>query len=435
MPFPQTVDQIVDGTTFYHASHVLGPQRITVGPAWYNVKSDQYGAVGDGVTNDAPAINAAISAAAAAGGGIVFLPPGTYLVSSTISISGDQVELWGAGWNTVIKAASGLNADVISTPTTTGSVRQNCVIRNCKIDGQRASQTAGAAIHLYGTRYCLVERVWIVNAFNYCVSLDGDGTGFGFNNTVAWCVMDLSNGCVTEQFNEANVLFGNQFKYSDTNQMVALNSGYNFVTDNVFGSGGNYPGPALQLGNSGPSKIVSNRFDQVRNEAIKTNSGGQIIIGNAIGSPGKATAVPGIHIGANGHNVVIGNKVFNITGATFSYAISEDGGADNNTIIGNDVIAGATGTINAVGAHTVCRDNNGFNPQGVAAITVGASPFTYTNNDAVEEMVYITGGTVSAIAKNAVTIFAASPAGVLLTPGESLTVTYSVAPTMNKDRK
>lgn len=43
----------------------------------YNVQA--YGATGDGVTIDSPAINAAIEAAAAAGGGTVYFPAGTYL--------------------------------------------------------------------------------------------------------------------------------------------------------------------------------------------------------------------------------------------------------------------------------------------------------------------------------------------------------------------
>lgn len=52
---------------------------MAVSTAWaqvYNVRD--YGAKGDGKTLDSPAINAAINAAADAGGGQVLLPAGTY---------------------------------------------------------------------------------------------------------------------------------------------------------------------------------------------------------------------------------------------------------------------------------------------------------------------------------------------------------------------
>src|SRR5579862_9602265 len=46
----------------------------------YNVRN--YGAVGDGTNLDSPAIDKAIDAAAAAGGGTVLVPAGTYLSGS-----------------------------------------------------------------------------------------------------------------------------------------------------------------------------------------------------------------------------------------------------------------------------------------------------------------------------------------------------------------
>ena len=53
-----------------------------VGAGVVNVRA--YGAVGDGVANDTAAINAAYSAAQAAGGAEVFFPPGTYATNDTI---------------------------------------------------------------------------------------------------------------------------------------------------------------------------------------------------------------------------------------------------------------------------------------------------------------------------------------------------------------
>ncbi len=47
---------------------------------FFNIR--KYGAVGDGVTFDAPAIQQALDAANAAGGGTVIVPPGVYLIAS-----------------------------------------------------------------------------------------------------------------------------------------------------------------------------------------------------------------------------------------------------------------------------------------------------------------------------------------------------------------
>jgi hypothetical protein len=55
-----------------------------------------FGAVGDGVADDTSAINAAISNAAATGGGIVYFPPGTYRTAGSHSL-GPTVSLVGAG--------------------------------------------------------------------------------------------------------------------------------------------------------------------------------------------------------------------------------------------------------------------------------------------------------------------------------------------------
>jgi hypothetical protein len=95
-------------------------------------------------------------------------------------------------------------------------------------------------------------------------------------------------------------------------------------------------------------------------------------------------------------------------------------------------IPGGVPTVTGVGVKYY--SNPPWQPQGAATIAVGASPFTYTAG-ATPEAVYIRGGTVSDVAKNGRTLFVASPATVMLEPGEAVVVTYSAAPTMEKDRK
>ncbi len=65
-----------------------------------------FGAAGDGVTNDAPAVNDAVVAANAAGGGIVEFPTGTYLAGGSIHLLSNVTFRLDAG-STLLGAASG----------------------------------------------------------------------------------------------------------------------------------------------------------------------------------------------------------------------------------------------------------------------------------------------------------------------------------------
>ncbi len=70
-----------------------------------------FGATGDGSTNDTAAVQAAIDYAEAAGGGVVYFPQGTYLISSTLTIDGHGVSLLGAG--------EGMNYGTVESVTVT----------------------------------------------------------------------------------------------------------------------------------------------------------------------------------------------------------------------------------------------------------------------------------------------------------------------------
>lgn len=63
----------------------------------FNVRLSPYNAQGNGVTDDTAAIQAAITAAQFAGGGIVFLPTGNYFLGSGLLISAGRVTFQGAG--------------------------------------------------------------------------------------------------------------------------------------------------------------------------------------------------------------------------------------------------------------------------------------------------------------------------------------------------
>lgn len=96
---------------------------IPNGPAaaFLNVKEPRFGAVGDGITDDAPAINRALAAARKTGeyghdieGTPVYLPPGIYRVDAPLDLNGGQFNLVGAGaYQTVLRGNTGDHTAVL----------------------------------------------------------------------------------------------------------------------------------------------------------------------------------------------------------------------------------------------------------------------------------------------------------------------------------
>lgn len=77
---------------------------------------------------------------------------------------------------------------------------------------------------------------------------------------------------------------------------------------------------------------------------------------------------------------------------------------------------------------------NGTPYGAIATITVGASPFTWANPESVPVMVYVSLGTVTdiSVVPDGITSLATGLLGgqYHLNPGQSIKVTYVVAPTM-----
>lgn len=110
------------------------------GANWINVKANAYGATGNGTTDDASAINAAITACKNAGGGVVYLPPGTYLAGSTLGTAGMQgVRIVGAGnlGATIKKNFNGalFNLSGASSDLTGATHCKFCSVENLLING------------------------------------------------------------------------------------------------------------------------------------------------------------------------------------------------------------------------------------------------------------------------------------------------------------
>lgn len=95
-----------------------------LGLGWYNVKESIYGATGNGTTDDTAAIRLAIAAAVTAGGGTIYFPPGTYLLSGNtdnLLINASNIHLWVAA-NAVLKKSGSGSAIWVGSTTSVSNV-------------------------------------------------------------------------------------------------------------------------------------------------------------------------------------------------------------------------------------------------------------------------------------------------------------------------
>ncbi len=156
-----------------------------------NVRS--YGARGNGVTDDGPAIRQALQDARMAGGGIVYVPPGTYLVSTVprgrrrgvALVVGSKTMLLGAGRDATTIRAMPDQPDnsifVLNYNTASGGDVQ-MVFQDFTFDGDASHQSAAlrqSGIQIQRTRGVRFLRVRVMNVKGTMYLPPGEG--FAFN--------------------------------------------------------------------------------------------------------------------------------------------------------------------------------------------------------------------------------------------------------------
>jgi hypothetical protein len=146
----------------------------------YDVTKPPYNAVGNGSTNDGPAIQAALTAAGAAGGGIVFLPAKIFYVNEVLSVP-SNVTFTGAGRQiSVLKGPVGSPPNkTINGYSTNATVATNGTtgvrISHMKID-HITNGTTSNGIQIGGTSPStttdyVVEDCWVegYDSHQYCI--------------------------------------------------------------------------------------------------------------------------------------------------------------------------------------------------------------------------------------------------------------------------
>lgn len=520
------------------ASEKLPGQFLDNGGAWFHAGHPDYGAspAASAATNRV-AIQAAINAAAAAGGGTVLIPNGTcdvdssglpvpgasgnyvLLLPSGVSLvaSGTQSKLHCVTDGATIVAAAGASSashvtDVeVAVNLVGGDVTNNligrgvyffradrCTVRDCTISAVRLGvqfdrSTSDSAYN----KGCSLSNVIVRDTVG---TTGGNGTGFflsgvdGFTATniqslnvaehgmyISEDVRNLTvNGAVMQPGVNTNLNCGIQiftsaavpnirnlsfsgvviqggkwgFLASTTNGKItklSLSGGgiWGCLTAGVFFSNvqgatitgvpveGTTAGSGIEIDNSRSVSLTGccSTLNFGYGALFVTSPNCSVIGGDYLNNDTGLNGNAGIRFAsASTGGKVTGGRCTDDQGSkTQAYGIQLDSDCANATLTDTDVSGNRTGSIQLNGA-TGCdvRNCRGYNPGGPSAVTVTASPMTYTAGSSPETL-SVKGGTVSGITKSGITLAATTNQQIRLAPGQSVTITYSSAPTMAKD--
>ncbi len=198
----------------------------------FNVKD--YGAVGNGTTNDSAAIQSAITAANVAGGGTVYLPIGTYKLSTNLLIA-NNVNILGAGVEKSILLPQVQQPAIKYTSGSTSVPLTNCTFSNFSIDGSQQSGSYSAFakgiwiqyqvrcvyrdLYIHDTeasglgidflQNCLLENVTATNCGRLGTITSAGAAGIGIGVT-SWDSQNTITGCVTNNNKRCGLFFETQ---------------------------------------------------------------------------------------------------------------------------------------------------------------------------------------------------------------------------------
>lgn len=269
----------------------------------FNIKT--FGAVGDGVHNDAPAIQAAIDAAARQGGGTVYMPVGRYALHQGLTLA-SGIALVGAGpWG---RGATGRGTTLVLTaPTTTIAMLWGPVgvmfvrLSQFQLDGQKIGQVDG--IHLERATQPQLG-LWILD-----------------NIFVHDCG---GNGVYVDANREAIKIVRSQFNSNGLNGVV-LNNSDSFVAESEVGLNG---GSGIWLGGA---------VQRAWGNSIYSNSGAGISISGlsivATNNGIDRNAQEGIKVWPGASNVIIADNMLHTNSQSVNAGYAHIGVEDNTTNI------------------------------------------------------------------------------------------------------
>ena len=146
------------------------PTAVKKGDLVFNVKD--YGATGDGTTDDTAPINSAMAAANTAASGSLYLPRGTYIVSAPLTALASRVLNAGSGPANIIKLAAGFSgAAVVNLTNDYTGIRSVYFIGGPS--STPSSNPAANMIEITAAKNCSIVDIDVRNVNGYAIEALG----------------------------------------------------------------------------------------------------------------------------------------------------------------------------------------------------------------------------------------------------------------------
>lgn len=384
-----------------------------------------FGAKGDHATDDTAAIQAAINAVGTnlAGGYIVYLPPGVYLTTSTLTVGARRITIRGAGpqgsnATAILKLGANASSDYINAAT---NIVDTFSLEHIQLQGD-GTVGAGNGVTLgNGSTFvadCRITNCWFNQLPNACLNMVNVG-GYHINN----CGFEQSvygiyipTGTISSKGN--NVIENNRFFGLTTGIFVGF-SQHDTIVANHFdncGAANDISGAIVLSTNADEirgTSIAANNFRANYNDVLCTGAAdranhlgvtvnsvignhsdfaqrhffysaatdGMAIIGNYINDPGQQTTntFAAIDLESSTANcTVMSNVVQYAAGVTPAYGLKLGSGT-SATVIGENQFAAQSGAINFAGGsftYLTSGIEGTFTPTVYGASTAGTTTYT-----------------------------------------------------------
>lgn len=394
----------------------------------YNVLD--FGAAGDGVTDDTAAIQAALTAACANGGGIVFVPAGVYLISAMLLITADNVQVQGAGWASIfMPAATFVGSYLLQVQQPGGGAfRYGIVLRDLFFNCNHVAGVGG--LDLVTTYHARVEHVRVRYCLATAIMMDGSSGNTGAYNVIDNCT--LTDGAsataiaISTNFSEWLTVVGGTISFYNVAGAVGIKCSN--LNCRFIGVGIDNNDTGIQLEFAGRAVVQGCQFDRGQKRFIYLHGTQYCAITGNIFNTYNGTSGTGcldVTDGNNAGNIIANNTVKGASGWT--NFIDEHGtvGTPVNTYSDNETGGAALVLVNGT-----ARNNRGYNPRGAAVtqLAAAATGVALTNTTGCDCMLLVGGGTLTQIALGGVNTGLTS--GWFRVPaGQTVTLTYSAAPT------